>query len=229
MKTFGFALLLAGVVGLCTTLGVVGTLVWDAWSVHKAYRGPLVVGEELVTEPFTVRDDAMLQVGVRARIEAKADLTGPRETFDDTDYDLLYEFPLEYDVLFADDERDGDLVAEDGAAIDGGFHTVTHSRQFVRRDGGWIHGTFWFRKIEPPEGLERVRVRIRVDPDTTTHARIEQTELIVADDAKPVLMRVAIAVVAGVLAVLSFVGGALCILFGSNPPSRDDEFEPTTA
>lgn len=233
VKSLGIGLLFAGVVGLLAGLGLFGTLIWDAFAVHEAHRQPLPLGTEIVTESITVQDQYLCQVGVRARIEAEAERRNPSDfAEEDGDYRLVFELPLRYTVTAVGGPEDGEVLAEQTTSLSGRNYNVSHSKSFVRREGGWIHGTFWFEKFSPPEGTDQLRVRLQLDPDTTNEPAVSDLELVVADDAKPIGVRLTWAIVTVVLGLLAIVGGGVALVFGTSsdlPKPPDGWDEPTTA
>lgn len=213
MRRLALGALLLGGVALAVSLVAFGWLIWDAAWTHEAYRGPLGLGTEVITDRFDVRTDQLVQVGVRMRIEAEA---RKRRAFDDDDanYDLVYTFPVEYEVTAFD--ADGAATSFDvvSTAVDHANYSMSHGRDFVRRTGGWRHGTFWFEKFPVPATTRTLSVRLRIDPDDTHGASAEQLELIVADDVSSVVPRLVTAIVSLVLGIALIVVGALLFAFG---------------
>lgn len=215
MRTLGLGILLAGIAFLLASAALFGWLLWGAFDAHEVARVPIELGEEFVSEPIGVRGDRMCQLAVRCRIESDETRQERAKTFDDEDeFTLLYHLPFHY-VVTAGNET----IVEATEAIDGRNHVASWSRSGGTRNGGWIEATFWFDKFAVPDGTREISVRARVEPDEEFESEASGLELIVTDDAEPLLGRILAAILCAVLGLIATIVGA--VLFSLNPASRD--------
>ena len=207
MRLTGLIILLLGLALMVVSFALFGTSLVRVFQARQVAQAPMQVGVETATGIITLSTDRLGQVSVYLDVHSGS--VRVDNSFDDTDYQLQYRFPVRYEVL----DVNGQVLLSEQTAVawDQGMKTSWGSN--VTSTGGTESGTHDLKKFKPPPDGQ-VQVKITLDPDQTYGAKVQSAELRVYDQVSKHAGRVVSAFFACCSGPVLFFAGLVILIIG---------------
>jgi hypothetical protein len=201
------------------SVALFGFSIIRTFKARQAGSVPIELGVQKTTDIIEVDTGKLVRIAVRANIQGYS--VQEETEFGETEYKLRYDFPVSYRVS---DEK-GAVIFSETTRMNWDTGCGHYSRDDVTSAGGAMSAEQPFDKFEvPPPG--KVKVEVRVDPDTRHQAQARSLQLIVYDNVSSHAARIRAGLIMLLLGPPLVISGGIVFIIGlASRKRRPPEFE----
>ncbi len=201
MKRIGCGIALLGIAVFVGSFAFFGFSIIRTFKARQAGSVPIELGVQKTTDIIEVDTGKLVRIAVEVDIQSYS--VQEETEFGEREYKLRYDFPISYRVS---DEK-GAVIFSETTRMNWDTGSRSYSGDDVTSAGGVMTVKHSFDKFEvPPPG--KIKVEVRVDPDTRHQAQARSLQLIVYDNVSSHAGRV------GAGLIMLFLGPPLVICGG---------------